>query len=181
MDVLLTIDLQQQSVGACTQWDMAGVIARINHLARSVRGAGGQVVHILHDGTRADGLEPQSEGWQLVSALEVASGDICVRKTLNDAFHQSALTQVLRRLEPERLIISGWATDFCVDATVRSAVARGYHVVVAGDCHTLDDRPHLNAPDVVAHHNWVWQHLLATAPVEVRPSAEIFSTFASQV
>jgi len=57
-------------------------------------------------------------------------------------------------------MIAGWATDFCVDATVRSAVANHHNVVVVADGHTLSDRPHLDAVSGISHHNWIWSNLI---------------------
>ena len=48
-----------------------------------------------------------------------------VAKTLNDPFQDTPLSEILGNLGTERLLITGWATDFCVDATVRRAVALG--------------------------------------------------------
>ena len=31
------------------------------------------------------------------------------------------------------LVLSGYATDFCIDSTLRNAVSKGFEVVVAGD------------------------------------------------
>src|SRR5215471_12124283 len=66
----------------------------------------------------------------------------------------------MAQIAPDRVLVTGWATDFCVDATVRSAVSIGHHVVVVGDGHTRSDRPHLDAPTVITHHNWVWSGLI---------------------
>ena len=52
----------------------------------------------------------------------------------------------LTQLPPDRLLVTGWATDICVDATVRAAVELGHKVVVAADAHTVSDRPGLDAP-----------------------------------
>ena len=72
-----------------------------------------------------------------------------------------------------RLLIAGWATDLCVDATVRSAAALGYEVVVIADCHTVSDRPHLGAERVIEHHHWVWANLLAPRPVTIARAAAL--------
>src|SRR5207244_433776 len=80
--------------------------------------------------------------------------DIVVRKIMNDAFADTALKATLDGIEPDRVLITGWATDFCVDATVRSAVSNDYDVVAVADGHTLNDRPHLDAPSVIRHYNW---------------------------
>ncbi|MNE87205.1 Isochorismatase family protein [compost metagenome] len=59
----------------------------------------------------------------------------------------------------DRLLISGCATDFCVDTTLRSAASKGFDVTVLTDAHTTADRPHLNAEQIIEHHHWMWQHL----------------------
>ncbi len=93
-------------------------------------------------------------------------------KTLNDAFAGTDLQASLQQLAPDQLLIAGWATDFCVDATVRSAVAHGYHVVAVSDAQTLADRPHLDAPDVIRHHSWVWSNLIAPGSIRVASTSE---------
>src|SRR5262249_31637310 len=35
------------------------------------------------------------------------------------------LRETLARMQPRRVLVTGWATDFCVDATVRSTVSHG--------------------------------------------------------
>jgi nicotinamidase-related amidase len=71
------------------------------------------------------------------------------------------------------VLVTGWATDFCVDATVRSAVSHDHHVVVVADGHTLADRPHLSAAEVMRHHHFVWRRLITNRAVEVRTTAEV--------
>ena len=47
---------------------------------------------------------------------------------LNSAFAGTSLASDLSRLGAERVLITGWATDLCVDATVRSAAKLGFEV-----------------------------------------------------
>ena len=63
--------------------------------------------------------------------------------------------------------------DFCVDATVRSSVSHNHHVVVISDAHTLSDRPHLDAPIVIRHHNWVWANLITTRSIRMATTSEL--------
>ena len=101
--------------------------------------------------------------------------DIVVSKTLNDAFAATELQAVLQKLGADRVVVCGWATDFCVDATVRSAVSNDHHVVVVGDGHTLANRPHLAAPAVIRHHNWIWSNLLTNRSIRVASAAELLA------
>ena len=173
MDALLIVDMQHASVSGNDKHDIRAVVERINGLAARVRAWGGAVIFIQHDGDAGDGLAPFSAGWQVLDALGPESTDRSVRKTLNDPFAGTTLAAVLGELAVDRVIVAGWATDFCVDATVRSAVSHGFAVAVAADCHTLNDRPHLTAPQVIAHHNWIWANLIAPRGIRVAPANEI--------
>jgi len=170
MDVLLIIDMQDASFYKSDTFDSDGVISRINPLSEYLRANDGRVIFIQHDGTAEEGLSPNTSGWEILSALTRTDSDIIIRKTTNDAFYNTGLHHILARIKPEKLIVSGWATDFCVDTTVRSSVSHNYNVVVASDCHTLSNRPHLKAEQVIEHHNWVWRNLITPAKkVEVIP------------
>jgi len=174
MDVLLIIDMQEGSFKNNDKHDLAGVVERINRLSGHVRRSGGKVIFVLHDGNEADDLVPHTPGWQVLSALVREEGDRIARKTTNDAFYRTELDGVLEQLGVGRLVISGWATDQCVDSTVRAAISRDYYVAVAADCHTVSDRPALTAIKVIEHHNGIWRHLItAGAPVEVVSAEEL--------
>ena len=71
------------------------------------------------------------------------------------------------------VFITGWATDLCVDATVRSAVSNHHNVVVVTDGHTVNDRPHLDAASVIRHHNWVWSHLITQRSIRLARTDEL--------
>lgn len=160
MDVLLIIDMQEASFDESDLFDSDGVVRRINQLSEHVRKNGGKVIFIQHDGSEKEGLSPNTPGWETLSILTKSSSDSVIQKTTNDAFYNTELNNYLTELKPEKLMISGWATDFCVDTTIRSAVSHNHNVVVASDCHTVSNRPHLKALQVIEHHNWVWSNLL---------------------
>ena len=174
MKALIIIDMQEASFCDFDQHDSAGVVDRINMLSARTRENGGKVIFIQHDGTEEEGLFPQTPGWNILSSLTKNDSDIVVRKTTNDSFCKTLLHKTLNDLSAEEIIISGWATDFCVDTTIRAAVSLGHNVVVVSDCHTLCDRPHLSAAKIIEHHNWVWQNLLSpNKVVRVLPHDEL--------
>ncbi|HTR87580.1 MAG TPA: cysteine hydrolase family protein [Reyranella sp.] len=161
-DALIVIDMQQGSFGSDSpRHDAQGLVARVNKLARAVRADGGAVIFIQHDGPPGDPHHPEAPGWHLLAALEVRPDDTIVRKTSCDAFLDTTLDQVLRENGVDRLIVTGCATDYCVDTTVRTALARGWPTIVPSDGHTTADRPHLSAVQIIAHHNAIWADFLA--------------------
>jgi len=174
-DALIVIDMQQGSFGpASARHDAAGLVDRLNRLAREVRRDGGAVIFVQHDGPPGDPHHPDEPGWRLLPALEVRPDDTVVRKTACDSFLDTTLDQVLHQSGIDRLIITGCATDYCVDTTVRTALARGWPTIVPSDGHTTADRPHLSAPQIIAHHNAIWADFLAPrGPARVCRCAEV--------
>jgi nicotinamidase-related amidase len=174
-DVLIVVDMQVGLLDGLPKHDLAGVIQRINALAAMVRQTGGLVVWIRHCGKAGNAFEPGSKGWAFLPELDCKPDDVVVEKTLNDSFAGTALHDTLQRITPDRVLIAGWATDSCVDSTVRSAISRDYHVVVVRDAHTLSDRPHLDAPTVIRHHNWVWSDLLTNRSTRLATTSELLA------
>ncbi|HTO04250.1 MAG TPA: isochorismatase family protein, partial [Opitutus sp.] len=127
----------------------------------------GLIVFIQHTDAN-EGYPRGSEAWQLLPALDREAGDALIEKTACDSFLETELDTLLKSRGVTELVITGCATDFCVDTTVRSAAARGYQVIVPSDGHTTRDRPHLSALQVIAHHNYMWADLLLPRQQKVR-------------
>jgi nicotinamidase-related amidase len=173
MDVFLVVDMQQGLLRSAPKHDLEGVIKRINSLATKVRARGGRVLFIQHAGNVGDDFEPHTAGWQLLNGLQVEPDDLHISKSLNDPFAHTTLGATLDTLGVTRILVAGWATDFCVDACVRSAIAYGRPVIAVADCHTLSNRPHLTAQRVIDHHHWVWTNLIAPHSVHVIRESEL--------
>lgn len=95
-------------------------------------------------------------------------------KVANDCFYKSDLDKLLTELNIHEIFITGCATDFCVDSTIRSAVTKEYGVTVVKDAHTTADRPDLSAKQVIAHHNWIWENMTPVkSEIKVVPLSSI--------
>jgi nicotinamidase-related amidase len=161
---LVIIDLQQGSFTPdIPRYDPGGLVTRLNSLADAVRARDGSVIFVQHDGPPGDPHHPDLPGWRLLPDLRVRTGDLTVRKTACDAFLGTTLDATLRSLSVDQLVVTGCATDYCVDTTVRSALARGYATIVPMDGHTTSDRPHLPARKIIEHHNAIWADFIAPA------------------
>jgi nicotinamidase-related amidase len=173
MDVMLIVDMQAGLLNGEPKHDLQGVIERINRLAASVREHVGIVIFIQHCGGEGDDFEPQTPGWAFLPELVRDPADLVVQKQMNDPFAGAELQARLNRIAPDRVLVTGWAIDLCVDATVRSAVSNHHNVVVVTDAHTLSDRPHLDAVSVIRHHHWVWTNLIAAKPLRLATTDEL--------
>jgi nicotinamidase-related amidase len=179
VDAIIVVDMQVGLLDGPPKQDLQGVIQRINLLTAMVRRQGGQVVWIRHCGRAGDGFERESEGWSFLPELSRHCDDIVIEKTLNDPFVGTSLQETLHQMAPDRVLVAGWATDSCVDATIRSAISNDYHVVVVSDAHTVSDRPHLDAATVIRHHHWVWSDLITNRSVRLATAGQLIDESAS--
>ncbi len=160
MNALLIIDMQVGSPDDPPRLDLDSVTERINRLARATRESGGLVIFIQHDGAKGYRLEPDTPGWHLLPTLERRPEDELVRKRASDAFYETRLDDVLVQHGIDQLLVTGVASEMCVDTTIRAAASRNYQVAVASDGHTTRDKPYLDAATISQHHNWVWANLI---------------------
>jgi nicotinamidase-related amidase len=173
MDAIIVVDMQVGLLDGSPKHDLQGVIQRINLLTAMVRKQSGKVIWIRHCGKPGDGFERNTQGWSFLPELTRHRDDVVVEKTLNDPFVGTSLRVTLERLAPERVIVTGWATDCCVDSTIRSAISNDYHVVVVSDGHTVSDRPHLDAATVIRHHHWIWSELITNRSVRIVKAGQL--------
>jgi nicotinamidase-related amidase len=173
VDVIIIVDMQVGLLNDEPKYDLHGVIERINLLTEMVRRLSGRVVWVRHCGKMGDPFQPHTAGWAFLPGLIRQDDDIVIEKTLNDPFAGTSLEETLEQMAPRRVLVAGWATDFCVDATVRSAISKDHNVVVVADGHTLSDRPHLKAPIIIQHHNWVWSRLITNRSIRVATAANL--------
>lgn len=111
------------------------------------------VIFIQHDGTGTGEFEKNSTEWENLDELIVEP---------NDVFYESGLETKLTELNVNELLITGSATDFCVESTIQSAVTKDYNITIVSDGHTTGDGPHLTAEKVIEHYNWVRQNMIPT-------------------
>lgn len=70
----------------------------------------------------------------LARRLAPGAHDFTVLKPRNSGFDQTPLELLLSRLGARELVITGLATDLCVQFTAMDAYARGYKLWVPEDC-----------------------------------------------
>ncbi len=79
-------------------------------------------------------LKQGSWGAEIVDELRSEKTDYIVEKRRGSAFYNTDLEILLRGLRRRVLMITGVVTNFCVEATIRSAVDRDFEVIVLSDC-----------------------------------------------
>ncbi|WP_371318673.1 cysteine hydrolase family protein [Pseudomonas sp. sia0905] len=153
LKALIVIDVQEGLFGPEPKPAFSSdIIARINTLTQRARQHGVPVIFVQHEATTGEHLTYGSEAWQLACGLVTDERDSFVRKTTPDSFLRTDLEAVLKQAGVSQVIVCGYATEFCVDTTVRRAAGLGFEVILISDAHTTHDKPHASAADIIAHH-----------------------------
>ena len=83
---------------------------------------------------------------------------------LPDSFLRTNLEDILNSKGINDLIICGYASEFCVDTTVRRAAALGFAVSLVSDAHTTHDKDHASAVKIREHHNCTLPNISSFGP-----------------
>ncbi|MCJ1392779.1 hypothetical protein MMC18_005650 [Xylographa bjoerkii] len=136
-DVLLLIDIQT-GFDHPTHWgsrrsnqfferNIAKLLRGFRDAARSpIAGTRPSIIHIYHSSLDPSSpLHPSSDGINFQLYATPAQGEVVISKSVNSAFIDTNLEEMLRVLEVQRLFVVGLTTDHCVSTSVRMAANLG--------------------------------------------------------
>lgn len=144
---LLVIDVQEALLDE-GPYHKDELIQNINRLIRFYRSNKHPIFFIRHEGAAGDTLAYGEVGWQLAKALDYQDEPI-IDKKYNSAFKDTKLELSLKALHINHLMIVGMQTEYCVDATLKSAFEKGYPCVVVKECTSTVDNPWLSADQLI--------------------------------
>lgn len=152
---LLIIDAQQEyfaPIGKVVLPDAPSALARIARVLAWARDRKVPVFHIVHESPRPNApiFAPGTPALAIRPEVTPAPGEPVITKHLPGSFTGTPLEQALRERGIERVIVSGFMTQMCVDTTSRQAAHRGFKVTVLADATAAMD---VTAPDgqVIPH------------------------------
>src|SRR6266516_1790547 len=105
-----------------------GVVGEAYHhdeVLDSARTSGTPVIYVQHNDPKGGELEPGTPKWPIHPAIAPRDGEPVVQKESPDSFHETRLQAELEARGIKRLVITVGQTQYCVDTTVRRAVAQG--------------------------------------------------------
>ena len=136
--------------------DCQAVVDPIVRLVASARSVGAVVIWVKADYNRTY-LSPPLHARQVARGVANAycvagtwgaelyrvspeDGDMVIQKHRHSAFIGTELEQILRDRGIQTVVFAGVQTHVCIESSLRDASARGYYVVVPGDCVGSFDR-----------------------------------------
>lgn len=145
------------------------LVTRVLALLSAARASGTPVVFVQHCEGAGEVFEEGSLQAELHESLLPLPNETVVKKQASSAFVGTSLERLLRRLNVSDLVLCGLQSEFCVTSTARSALQRGFGVIVASDAHATWPTPGDSAPAIIERANAALQALGA----RLQPSATI--------
>lgn len=119
---LLVIDIQKQFFkdDPETERSLNGSVEYVNYVIPFFRDKHLPIVFIQHK-DEEEGLVPGFEGFDLPDTFKVQPDDIRITKTYGNAFNGTGLTEKLKALGVDTVILTGYCAEHCVLSTYRGA------------------------------------------------------------
>ncbi|MEQ6027996.1 isochorismatase family protein [Streptomyces salinarius] len=167
---LLIIDMQSALLSDA--YDVEACLSRVADLAGRARSAGVPVIYL-----RQRLYDVPSSLADVHPSVAARPSDVLLDKDSADSFLGTGLGDLLDERAVRRVAVAGFATEYCVDSTSRSALSSGYDLVLVSDGHTTPERPPGAVPtaaQVIAHHNATFSTIqYAERSITVAPAARI--------
>jgi nicotinamidase-related amidase len=135
---LVVIDVQQEyfaPVGRVVLPDGPMAVRQVARALAWARGTGTPIAHVVHESRRpnASTFVPGSPALEIHPDARPQGREPVMTKHLPGSFTGTDLERWLRDRGVERLIVSGFMTQMCVDTTARQAAHLGFGVCVLAD------------------------------------------------
>ena len=177
---VIVIDMQKALMDD-ELYELPGLLENIRRLIDTARANGAEVIYVQHDAGPGTGFSVGDEAFAITDEVAPREGEKVFVKTINSCFGNKEFTAYLEEEKDDTLMIVGLQTNFCIDATVKSAFERGYRVIIPEGSNSTFDNPYMDGKTTAAYYfNEVWPDLFgdcvsmdeAVALLEGREPAE---------
>ena len=156
---LLVIDMQKALVDE-ELYDYEAFVERTVKLIDAARKNNVEVIYVQHDAGAGSGLSAGDEGFEIADAVAPREGEKVFVKTINSCFGNKDFKAYMEAQEDKRLMIIGLQTNYCIDATVKSAFERGFEVIVPEGTNSTFDNDYMTGETTYRYYNEdVWDGL----------------------
>jgi nicotinamidase-related amidase len=139
---LIVIDAQKEYVDG--KLPLAGVgpaLTEIKTLIARAREVGTPVIHIQHKGKPGGAFGPDTPGFSIAPEAAPHAGETVIEKALPNAFANTELANAIEATGKTEVILVGFMTHMCIEATARSALDHGLRATVVAAAAATRDLP----------------------------------------
>ncbi|OHY29838.1 Isochorismatase [Streptococcus parauberis] len=152
-EALLVVDMQNQLIEE-GPYQLIQMVEGIQKLIANFRETKQPVIFVRHNGL---GLPLGSRDWEIYPSLSPQKGEKIIDKTFNSAFKKTDLKEYIDNQAIIQLVIVGMQTEYCIDATVKSAFDLDIPVILPIGLTSTFDNSLMSAQTLIAHYSDIWQ------------------------
>ena len=164
--ILLVVDMQKCLVDE-ELYDYDSFLEKTVKLIDAARKNRVEVIYVQHDAGPGSGLSAGDKGFEIADQVSPEKGEKIFIKTINSCFGNKEFKEYMEQQEDKRLMIIGLQTNYCIDATVKSAFERGYEVIIPEGTNSTFDNDYMTGETTVRYYNEdVWDSVADVIPFE---------------
>ena len=153
---LLVIDIQK-GITDEELYAFDSFIQNVTKLIDTARLNGVEVIYVQHDDGPGSGFSVGDEDFEISDLVAPKEGEKIFIKEINSCFGNKDFAAYLESQGDKELMIIGLQTNFCIDATIKSAYEKGYHVYVPEGANSTFDNDYMTGETTYRYYNeFVW-------------------------
>ena len=158
---LIVIDMQKALLDD-ELYNLNGLLDNVSKLIEAARANRVEVIYVQHDAGEGSGFSVGDEAFEIADEVAPQAGEKVFVKRASSSFTNREFATYLEKEEGDTLLIVGLQTNFCIDATVKSAFERGYDVFIPEGTNSTFDNDYMTGETTYNYYmNEVWPDLFA--------------------
>lgn len=150
--VLLVVDVQK-GITDERLYNFQGFVQNLKELITKAREKNVEVIYVQHDDGPGTGFSAGDVDYEIYDEIAPLPGEKIFTKTVNSSFSNKELCKYLEDQKEDTVIVAGLMTNFCIDATIKSAFDRGYKVIVPKGCNSTSTNDYMDAETTYKYYN----------------------------
>ena len=164
--ILLVIDMQNALIDD-ELYAFDTFMERTTRLIDTARKNNVEVIYVQHDAGEGSGFSVGDEAFEIAEEVAPREGEKVFVKTINSCFGNKDFKAYMEAQEDKRLMIIGLQTNYCIDATVKSAFERGFEVIIPEGTNSTFDNDYMTGETTVKYYNEdVWEEIVESVTME---------------
>ena len=157
---LLVIDIQK-GITDSRLYNFESFIENTTQIIKAARDNHIEVIYFQHDDGPGSGFSIGDEDFEIAVQVTPADREKVFVKNINTCFGNKEFVDYIKN--EDTLMIVGLQTNFCIDATVKSAFERGYKVIIPQGANSTFDNDYMTGEVTYKYYNdMMWPERFAT-------------------
>ncbi len=159
---LIVIDVQK-GITDERLYDFDGFIRNVTNIINAARKNNVEVIYVQHDDGPGTGFSFGDKDFEIADQVAPKENEKIFIKTINSCFGNNDLANYLRESREKDLMIVGLQTNFCIDASVKSAFEREYKVIIPKGTNSTFDNDYMDRETTYKYYNdMMWPERFAS-------------------